>query len=122
MKKRSSIVLVLGLVLGSCFYDKEEELYGLTPACETGVVTYSGTVNSLLQQYGCLGCHGSPAPSGNVNLQGHANAQAIALSGRLFGAISHSPGFKAMPQGGNKMNACDIKKIKAWIDAGAPNN
>jgi hypothetical protein len=27
-----------------------------------------------------------------------------------------------MPQGGNKLNSCDLAAINAWIDDGAPNN
>jgi hypothetical protein len=38
------------------------------------------------------------------------------------GAITHAPGFTPMPQGGAKLPACEIAKIKAWVDAGSPNN
>ena len=120
MKKVVTILLTGVIVIAGCYYDSEEELYGMN--CNTTNVSFSTTVNSLLQQYGCLGCHTGPGPSGNVNLQGHANVKTVAESGKLYGAISHSTGFKPMPQGGSKMSDCDIKKIKSWIDAGALNN
>lgn len=120
MKKVITLLVIASIVVASCYYDKEEELYGTN--CNTVNVSFSTTVNALLQQYGCLGCHSGPGGSGNVNLQGHANVKQVALSGKLYGAISHSPGFKPMPQGGNKMSDCDIKKIKSWIDAGALDN
>ena len=45
-----------------------------------------------------------------------------AISGKLYGALSWSNGFMAMPQGGSKLPDCNINKIKSWIDAGAANN
>jgi hypothetical protein len=123
MKKQLGILFIMSALLSAgCYYDKEEELYGVTTNCDTGTVTFSGTVNNLLQQYGCLGCHGGTPPSGNISLAGHTSVKNVATSGKLYGAISHSPGFSAMPQGLPKMNACDIAKIKSWIDAGSPNN
>jgi hypothetical protein len=110
------------LLFFSCTYDAEEELYPPNGSCNTSNVTYSATVSGLLGSYGCLSCHSGSAPEGNINLQGYTNVKAIASGGRLYGAINHSPGFHPMPEGAPKMNACDINKIKAWIDAGAPNN
>lgn len=113
-----SVLIVF--IASSCYYDKEEVLYGTN--CDTSNVTYSITIKSLLNNYGCLGCHVGGNPSGGINLETHANVQTQALSGRLYGAISHAPGFIPMPDGAAKMNSCDIKKVKAWIDAGAPDN
>ena len=122
MKSNAFLMAILAIAFGSCASDAEEELYPPNGSCNTANVTYAGTVNNLLGSYGCLGCHSNPSPQGNINLQGHTNVKAVASSGRLYGAISHAPGFHPMPQGASKMNACDINKIKAWIDAGAPNN
>lgn len=122
MKREFYTLALLTLLFCSCSYDAEEELYPLNGSCNTDNVTYSGTVSGLLSSYGCLGCHSNPAPEGNINLQGHTNVKAMASTGKLFGAINHSPGFRPMPEGAPKMNSCDISKVKAWIDAGAPNN
>jgi hypothetical protein len=122
MKRKISILVLLPFLIWGCHYDKEEELYGTNGACNTGNVTYSITVTSLLTGYGCIGCHSGSVPEGGVNLQGYDNAKAMALSGRLYGAISHAPGYQPMPYLGTKMAPCDIVRIKAWIDAGAPNN
>jgi hypothetical protein len=110
------------LSLSSCYYDKEEALYGAGPACDTTGVTYSSHINSILNNNGCVGCHSGASPSGNINLQGYTNVKNLAVTGRLYGAVSHSPGFSPMPQGGNKISNCEISRLKAWIDAGAPNN
>lgn len=89
--------------------------------CNTTNVTYSGRVRPVLQT-SCIGCHSGSAPSGGINLSTHAGVAAVANNGKLFGAISHQSGFVAMPLGGQKMPQCTIDQLKAWIDAGAPNN
>lgn len=120
--KLATSILVFSLVLTGCYYDKEEALYGQPVPCESGTVTYSPTITGMLTSYGCLGCHAGTNPSGNVNLQGYAGVKAVADNGKLLGVISHSTGFSPMPMGGNKMAACDINKIKAWVEGGALNN
>jgi len=89
--------------------------------CVTTGISYSGFVAPLLSTY-CVGCHSGGAPSGGISLTTHADVQAIALSGRLYGAMSWSPGFQQMPRGSAKLPQCTIDKIKGWIDDGAPNN
>lgn len=113
---------LLVVTLQSCYYDIEEELYPSSGSCDTSDVRYSLTVAGLLQDYGCTGCHGGAAPSGNISLEGYNNVKVAAANGKLYGTISHAEGFAPMPQGGNKMTACHINKIKAWIDAGTPEN
>ena len=124
MKKKIFILCVLSaicfFVFTGCYYNKEDLLYGTN--CDSSSVTYSSTITSILNNYGCLGCHVGANPSGGINLETYTNVKAIADIGKLFGAINHSPGFNPMPDGAAKMNSCDIKKVKAWIDAGAPNN
>ena len=92
-----------------------------TGACNTNNITYSGFVAPLLTT-NCVGCHSGGAPSGGITLNTHAGVQSVALSGRLYGAISHAPGFQPMPRGSAKLSQCTIDKVKAWIDNGAQNN
>ena len=122
MKKTGIFLMAICFILTGCYYDIEEELYPPQGNCDTANTNYSVTVSSILQNYGCTGCHSGAGPSGNISLDGYANVRTSALGGKLYGAINHDPGFSPMPQGGNKMSACNINKIKAWIDAGAPNN
>lgn len=122
MKWVISLLLVSTLVMISCYRDVEEELYGgAGGTCNTSGVTYTA-VNAMLQNSGCISCHSGSAPSGGISLQGYANVRTTALNGKLYGTISYAAGYSPMPKGGNKMSACDISKIKAWIDAGIPNN
>ena len=120
MKMKLAILLILGVTTIGCYYDNEEELYNCS--VDAANIRYSTTINTILTSYGCAGCHGNIAPSDGITLTTHAGIKAVATDGRLLGAINHAPGFAPMPQGAAKMNACDIKKVKAWIDAGAPNN
>ena len=100
---------------------KEKDANAAIP-CDTTNTTYSVTVTGLLRNYGCLGCHVGPNPVGNIQLGNYSSVKQLADNGKLFGSINWSPGFSKMPQGAPKMADCDISKIKAWIDAGAPNN
>jgi len=89
--------------------------------CDTTDVSFSGYVFPIVQNH-CLGCHGPVNPVGGISLDTHSSLKEIALSGQLFGVISSQPGFSPMPQGGAQLSDCRIDKIKAWIDADAPNN
>lgn len=89
--------------------------------CVTTNVSYSGFVAPLLSTY-CVGCHSGGAPSGGISLSTYANVKTMATSGRLYGSIAWSTGFKTMPQGSTKLSQCNIDKIKGWIDEGANNN
>jgi hypothetical protein len=89
--------------------------------CDTTNITYSGFVAPLLATY-CVGCHSGGAPSGGITLNTHTGVSTVALNGRLYGAISHAPGFQPMPRGSAKLPQCTIDKVKAWINDGAPNN
>ena len=90
-------------------------------ACNTTNVTFSGTIKPIFTKY-CTGCHSGAAPTGGINLTLYTDASGVAKSGRLVGAITHAPGFAPMPQGGAKLPQCEIDKIKAWVNAGSPNN
>ena len=40
----------------------------------------------------------------------------------MVGNLRHDSGFQPMPKNASKLSDCDIALIKAWVDAGAPNN
>jgi hypothetical protein len=120
--KKAICIVTLVVTISSCYYDIEEQLYPQNGNCDVSGVTFSATVVPLLQNNGCISCHSGGAPSGNISLEGYNNVKTLATNGKLFGTISHSSGYSPMPQGGNKMTNCNINKIKAWIDAGSPNN
>jgi len=88
--------------------------------CDTSaIVTYSNFVEPLMSTY-CTGCHGQYSPQGGVSLFTYAEVKAIAQSGRLYGSITHQPGYSPMPKGTNALPSCSVQKIKRWINAGMP--
>jgi hypothetical protein len=125
MKRILSITTLLLLTASftGCYYDKEEELYaGSGGPCITVNTSYTADISVILQRNGCLGCHNAASASGNIVLEGYANVKAVTTTGQLYGSVSHTGNYSPMPKSGNKISACDIQKIKAWTDAGAPNN
>lgn len=90
------------------------ENYG---SCETAGVTYTTFVQSLVQAR-CQGCHSGATPQGGINLTTYSNVKSLALNGKLYGAVTRTTNW--MPSGGTKLDQCTIDKLKAWVDAGAP--
>lgn len=122
MKKKILPVFLLAIITSGCYYDIEEQLYGLNTPCDTSNVTYSTTVVPILQNSGCFICHSGATASGGIRIDDYSSLKMQVSNGKLYGSISHSPGYSPMPQNGNKMTSCDLNKIKTWIDAGSPNN
>lgn len=127
---RFSYPLAFGLLLmwlatgSSCFYDNEEDLYPVQPGlvdCDTTEVSYQDFVAPLMEQY-CTGCHGGNFPSANLSLETHAEVINSQEDNSLFGSMAHLEGFSKMPKGGNRLPDCDLDKLQAWIEEGAPNN
>ena len=117
------VIFITGL--NSCYYDKEDLLYGNSsnlPCTDTiGSVSYLQKVVPIFQQ-SCYSCHTGGFPSGGV-LMGTYNAdKIIAQNGKLYSSIIHASGYVPMPEGAPKMNNCKIATIKKWIDNGMPNN
>lgn len=124
MKKIKISLLIVSLILSisSCYYDKEELLYGLPGDCPTKTnVSYSINIVPLFQQK-CYGCHTSNSPSGGIAMGSYDKDMALAKTGKLYGSIAHTLGYSPMPKGSPKMTTCQIASVKAWIDANYPNN
>lgn len=119
------ILIVSVLFMSSCYYDKEDLLYGganSAPCTDTtGVISYTQKVVPMLQQY-CYSCHTGSFPSGNQVMGTYTTDKAMAQNGKLYGTINHAAGYSPMPKGMAKMNNCQIATIKKWVDSGMLNN
>lgn len=117
-----TLTIGLGIVLTSCYYDVEEELYPPTE-CQTTNMSLQTNIVPILER-NCYVCHSTTAGpnNGNVTLEGYTELIKYVNSGQLKGAINHTSGFAAMPQNAAKLIDCDIAKIEQWITDGAPNN
>lgn len=89
--------------------------------CDSMDFKYSTAIKPLVEQY-CRGCHNSAAPSAGIALDVYDGIKAVALNGKLLGAIQHQQGFSPMPKGGAKLSDCQILQVKKWVADGAPNN
>lgn len=118
-------LLIFLFAVSSCYYDKGELLYPASnnaPCTDTTTaVSYSKNVIPLLQAQ-CYGCHNSNFPSGNITMGTYTADKSVAQSGKLYGSITYTSGYSAMPKGSAKLSNCQISLIKKWIDAGLPNN
>ena len=114
------------IALNSCYYDNEQDLYKNVQAaqCDTTNVTYSGSIVPIMQN-ACYTCHNSTSASGGISVDTYQGLSAICtnkFTSRLWGDVNFLSGFDNMPKGGNKLSACDLKKIEIWLRAGYPQN
>lgn len=110
---------ILLALLSSCTYHKEELLYNT--GCDTSNVKYSVQVQNTLTA-NCTSCHTGTGAAGAVVLDDFSSVRAAAISGRLLGAVTHAPGYRAMPDLAPKLPECRIAEIRTWIRNGMPNN
>ena len=115
------LIAVLATALSGCYYDKEELLFPNSQNCDSTEAKYSTTVLPILSN-NCNSCHGGNFPSAGVKLDSYTSVSVHARNGRLYGTISHSPGYVPMPLIAPKLSNCNINAIKKWIDNGALNN
>jgi hypothetical protein len=109
--------VVATTLLSGCYYDVEQELYSSN--CDTSGVTYSGTVVPMLQANGCLGCHTAPATAGNnIVLDNQASIASLVQQNRFISGADRMPPSPSPPA----LTDCNMDKLRAWANAGAPNN
>lgn len=93
--------------------------------CDTSNATYAAKVQPIFQT-NCYACHSAAAANSlgaGYNMEDFAQVQASAQSGKLEDVINwRSATTLNMPLGGNKLPACDLELISAWVRAGASNN
>jgi hypothetical protein len=96
-----------------------------TGGCDTMSVTFSGTIQPILNT-NCTGCHGSNNPPKGIDLTTHAGVMVVANDGRLYKAVNHLAGAAPMPRippnGARLLSECIRARINAWLNKGAPNN
>jgi mono/diheme cytochrome c family protein len=113
------VILFFINVFSSCYYDKDELLYGTT-SCDTVNVRYSVQIKNILQT-NCFSCHGGNALNGGgIKLGDYASLKAVVDGGSFLNAVTRS--VNTMPKGAAKLPDCNIAEIRVWIRKGAPNN
>ena len=93
-----------------------------TTSCDTSNTRYSVAIRSILLA-NCTSCHnGATQVNGNVDLSTYEGVRNVAEGGQLLGSVKHAPGYSPMPSATSRLPGCDLDRIEAWINAGAPNN
>jgi hypothetical protein len=129
MKKIISLLSLTALLLilvQSCYYDKEDDLYPFTKTtCDTTNVSYSLSIAPIMAA-NCNSCHTATNANGGVitdTWDGLNNVAKEGKNSKLWNAVNWTyGGSKNMPSGGSKLPDCDLSKVNTWINAGAPNN
>jgi hypothetical protein len=118
-----TVVLTLAIAFLSQNACKSSSSNTTTTVCDTSAaVLFSATVKPIMDaKCATSGCH-DVSGAGGYSLNTYAGVKACVNSGRFMGSMNQTAGFKAMPQGGNKLDQCDINKIQKWVNAGALNN
>lgn len=115
----ASVAVILFLI-SSCYYDNMEALYPqYNASCDTTNVTYSGTVQPIINN-NCLTCHNSPSTGGNIVLTSYADV--VSYSSRITGAIKHLNSYSAMPKNAAMLKACSINQWDIWVRKGMLND
>jgi len=89
--------------------------------CDTVNMKYSTDILPILTS-NCYSCHGNGNITEGINLDGYTNVKSYVNNGYLIGAVTHAGGFTPMPYNAPKLSNCEINKIKAWVNSGAPDN
>lgn len=116
MSTRDLLLSLIGAaLLGGCYYDTSEELYG--PSCDLTAVKYSTTIKPIIDA-NCAGssCHGVGGSQGE--LVTYEQLQATVADGVLRDAVVIS---RRMPDGG-ALSECEVDQIDLWLSNGAPND
>lgn len=124
MRAKQILIALVGaaclVATKGCYYDVESDLYPLN-FCDTGTVTFSATVQPIVQgSCAILGCH-VPGGTGTGDFTTYAGFHAQVVNGNVLNAIRHEGTAQPMPPGG-MLPACEIKQIELWVNAGALNN
>lgn len=110
-----SLSFVILASLTNCFYDNEQEQYGIAQ-CDTTAMSFSADIKPIIEA-NCVSCH---TPGGQEEVSPFNDYDGVVsysdqIVERVKGVGSIMP-----PTG--KLPACDQQKIESWVKAGAPNN
>lgn len=128
--KISSIIFSLYVCIGltGCYYDTEEELYpdSGSSTCDTISVSYATDIVPIVSaKCSTPGCHAGVNAAAGIALETYVGVKAYldADKARFISSIIWDGNASNMPKGAStKMSDCNINTIRAWINAGYPNN
>jgi hypothetical protein len=114
------MIIGLALITSSCTNDNEEDLYPEV-ICDSTNTTYTLSIAPVMATY-CNSCHSTATATGGVITDNYTSLKPIAEGGLLWNVVNHNPGYRPMPESAPKLGACELAKIKNWVNRGAPEN
>ena len=130
VSKISFIIFSFSFCIGltGCYYDTEEELYpdsGST-TCDTVSVSYATDIVPIISaKCSTPGCHAGVNAAAGIPLETYVGVKEYldADKARFISSIIWDGNASNMPKGSStKISDCNINTIRAWINAGYPNN
>lgn len=118
MKKLLLPTIILGIVSMSC--QKQKALESVFTYDCTDTISYNQFIAVEIINKSCnlSGCHADGA--GGKTWTGYQEVSDNA--DLIYSVISHEPGAKQMPLGGDKLSDSLIAQFKCWIDQGKLDN
>jgi hypothetical protein len=120
--------ILLSVSLSSCYYDTEEELYPDSGSytCDTISVSYATDIVPIVSaKCSTPGCHAGVNAAAGIALETYVGVKEYldADKARFLSSITWDGNASNMPKGASaKISDCNINTIRAWINAGYPNN
>ena len=117
-KKKNFLTLILFVsMLSSCYYDKEDLLYG-EDLCDSTNVSFSSDIMPIINNScAVIGCH-IQGGSGNGLFENYAQIKTKVENGSLSERVTIQ---QDMPPS-EPLTDCQIEHIMQWIEDGALNN
>ena len=114
-KKNSLFVYILLLIIiQSCYYDNEEELYPNASLCDTTNVDFTQVIQPIINTNCAIsGCH--VPGTGRKDLSTYSGVKDIVDDGRLEKRVIVQGD---MPPSG-PLSRCEVSLIETWIKNGA---
>ena len=107
---------LLFIILASCEFKHEEELFGND--CDTLNLSYNA-IEPILQA-NCVRCHNDQVFNRDIKLNTYEHAKSAAETGLLKKAVNHENGVTPMPYMLEKLDSCSVRKITIWIETNTP--
>ena len=130
----SAFSICILLMISACKKDHVDSHFPAPPfdtvTCDTNNVSYSDSstgmsVKQVIGSYCTATCHNNrvrPDSSGGIILTEYEGLKEAVDHLSLAGAIKQNGAVMPMPPNGEKMDACSLAIVLAWINQGAKNN
>ena len=110
-------------IICSCTEIKEETNTEVVE-CKIDSLSFKKDILPIFES-NCFSCHNeekyASKADGNL-MQSYQDIKKLLDEGLIIGNIERRAGFIGMPYKKEKIDSCDIEKIKAWVKLGAINN